>query len=134
MGTRADFYIGQGKDAEWLGSVAFDGYQWDENADHAICKAANADEFRKAVTAELKSRDDATTPEQGWPWPWADSRTTDYAYCFDDGLHVYCFGSPRSQNEDDPFDQPEREDWPDMTARQNVTFGHRSGMMIVSGG
>jgi hypothetical protein len=26
MGTRADFYVGRGKDAEWLGSVAFDGY------------------------------------------------------------------------------------------------------------
>lgn len=26
MGTRADFYVGRGKDAEWIGSVAFDGY------------------------------------------------------------------------------------------------------------
>jgi hypothetical protein len=26
MGTRADFYIGRGKRALWLGSVAFDGY------------------------------------------------------------------------------------------------------------
>jgi len=28
MGTRADFYVGMGKDAEWLGSVAWDGYEW----------------------------------------------------------------------------------------------------------
>jgi hypothetical protein len=26
MGTRADFYIGRGTEAEWLGSVAWDGY------------------------------------------------------------------------------------------------------------
>jgi hypothetical protein len=26
MGTRADFYVGRGPDAEWLGSVAMDGY------------------------------------------------------------------------------------------------------------
>ncbi len=26
MGTRADFYIGRGEKAEWLGSVAWDGY------------------------------------------------------------------------------------------------------------
>ena len=27
MGTRADFYMGTGTGAEWLGSVALDGYQ-----------------------------------------------------------------------------------------------------------
>ena len=26
MGTRADLYIGRGTDAEWIGSVAWDGY------------------------------------------------------------------------------------------------------------
>ena len=26
MGTRADFYIGKGTDAEWLGSIAWNGY------------------------------------------------------------------------------------------------------------
>ena len=25
MGTRADFYVGRGESAEWLGSVAWDG-------------------------------------------------------------------------------------------------------------
>ena len=45
MGTRADFYIGSGKDAEWLGSVAFDGYEWDDNADCALMTATTPDEF-----------------------------------------------------------------------------------------
>lgn len=26
MGTRADFYVGRGESAEWLGSIAWDGY------------------------------------------------------------------------------------------------------------
>ena len=26
MGTRADFYVGKGKDSEWLGSIAWDWY------------------------------------------------------------------------------------------------------------
>jgi hypothetical protein len=26
MGTRADFYIGCGRDSEWIGSIAWDGY------------------------------------------------------------------------------------------------------------
>jgi len=26
MGTRADFYVGRGEQAEWLGSIAWDGY------------------------------------------------------------------------------------------------------------
>jgi hypothetical protein len=36
---------------------------------------------------------DATRPEDGWPWPWEDSRTTDYAYAFDNGkVWASCFG------------------------------------------
>lgn len=26
MGTRADFYVGTGANAEWLGSIAYDGH------------------------------------------------------------------------------------------------------------
>ena len=26
MGTRADFYVGRGDAAEWIGSIAYDGY------------------------------------------------------------------------------------------------------------
>src|SRR5690348_12684803 len=97
MGTRADFYIGTGEQAEWLGSIAFDGYRIDEmkkadtssNADLSACwqikTAKTADEFRAAVAALLAVNDDATTPDQGWPWPWETSRTTDYAYAFVDG-------------------------------------------------
>lgn len=65
MGTRADFYIGNDKKAEWIGSVAYDGYEFDEEKDHPITNAKTEEEFRKAVSEELKKRDDATFPQEG---------------------------------------------------------------------
>ncbi len=133
MGTRADFYIGIGPDAEWMGSLAFDGYRIDDakktddvndpdgTACWAIKSAATADDFRSAVAKLLSFNSDATSPEQGWPWPWADSHTTDYAYAFVDGA---CKAFPWGKGAD----------WPDMRERQNVTLGHRSGMIVVGGG
>jgi len=116
MGTRADFYVGVGQGAEWLGSVAFDGYQWAEHPDLPIPSAHTEDEFRSAVHAELEGRDDATNPDQGWPWPWGDSGTTDYAYYFTDGAVRW----------------DKRDDWPDMTKIMRVTLGKRSGVFVVS--
>ena len=130
MGTRADFYIGTGKNAEWLGSIAFDGYRIDEmtkeaakrGGDPAACwaikTASTAEAFREAVANLLAANDDATTPEQGWPWPWDDSNTTDYAYAFVDGA---CKAFTESA------------EWPDMSDRKNVVYGPRSGMIIVQG-
>lgn len=115
MGTRADFYVGCGATAEWLGSVALDGYEWDEDAECPLRKAASQQAFRDAVATILASREDATLPAQGWPWPWNTSATTDYAYYFHEG--------------ETRFD--DREDWPDMSARKNVTFGARSGIILI---
>ena len=132
MGTRADFYIGTGPDAEWLGSLGFDGYRIDEmeekhadkTKDHAACwqikTAKDEANYRTAVADLLKLNDDATLPEQGWPWPWEDSHTTDYAYAFVDGACK-------------PFPWGEGAEWPNMSERKNVTFGQRSGMIVVSG-
>ena len=131
MGTRADFWVGHGPQAEWLGSVAWDGYQWHEQPECSLMVAANALDFRAAVTSILAGRKDATVPSAGWPWPWNTSATTDYAYVFDDGdTHVYTFGSPAVA--DDAEEQPERTDWRDMSAVQNVNLGERSGLVIVS--
>lgn len=132
MGTRADFYIGTGSNAEWLGSIAFDGYRIDEmkekdasrRLDNSACwkiKIASDDAgYRAAVSELLALNDDATLPEQGWPWPWEDSKTTDYAYAFVDGV---CKA----------FKWGEGAEWPNMTERSNVTFGHRSGLLIITG-
>ena len=83
MGTRADFYVGKGKDAEWIGSIAMDGYR--DGIAGYILKAKNETVYRKAVETFLKSRDDARFPDQGWPWPWDDSGTSDCSYWFFDG-------------------------------------------------
>ena len=83
MGTRADFYVGRGPNAEWLGSIGWDGFPY--SIDEGVMRSSSEDEYRKRLLAWLKARDDSTFPEQGWPWPWEDSRSTDYAYAFDDG-------------------------------------------------
>lgn len=132
MGTRADFYIGTGPDAEWLGSIALDGYRIDEmkkkdshsTADNAACwaikSAKNEVDYREAVLSLLKINDDATLPADGWPWPWEDSHTTDYAYAFVDGK---CR----------PFPWGVGAAWPNMKDRQSVAFGPRGGMIIIGG-
>lgn len=132
MGTRADFYVGTGPTAEWLGSIAYDGYRIDEmkaaadakddedRASWAVKSATDETGYRRAVAALLAVKGDATLPEQGWPWPWIDSHTTDYAYAFVDGA---CKTFPWGKGVE----------WPDMTARQNVTFGDRSGIMLLVG-
>lgn len=93
MGTRADFYVGTGRSAEWLGSIAMDGHP-DTHA-RPLLRASSEEEFRSAVSAILERESFmATTPDQGWPWPWDDSRTTDFAYSWGDGETVVaCFGA-----------------------------------------
>lgn len=92
MGTRADFYVGIGEDAEWLGSVAWDGYP--DGFEMSLMEAETEQDYR-AWVADLASRDDFTAPGMGWPWPWDDSGTTDYAYFFIGGtVHGSHFGGP----------------------------------------
>lgn len=134
MGTRADFYVGRGKDSKWLGSIAFDGYP--DGIDNAILSATNESEFVEALRQLASSCDHWTSPDQGWPWPWEDSRTTDYAYALDGGkVWASCFGHEWF---DPKLPQPENyEDiksavFPDMTDIQNVTWGRRSGLIVMS--
>lgn len=148
MGTRADFYVGKGKDAEWLGSIAWDGYRGGISG--YILKATREEDYRKAVDAFLKSRDDATFPEQGWPWPWDNSHTTDCSYWFFDGrcwdaqsyptkLYVPCDEPEPDWSEDDEgelerkwLDGREPIDFPDMSERKNVAGGSRSGLITIT--
>lgn len=133
MGTRADFYVGRGESAEWLGSVAFDGYP-----DRRLPELECADEagYRAAV-AKILEADHATHPSDGWPWPWLDSHTTDYAYAFDGGdVWTSNFGyrwltrAEALDHERDDDEEPKRTVFPNMKDRQNVTFGRRSGILI----
>jgi hypothetical protein len=131
MGTRADFYIGEGKDAEWLGSVAYDGYKWAEQPDCRLMTAKTEDEFQVALLEVSKERGDWTSPDMGWPWPWDNSFTTDFTYSFHDGkTNVYNWGLP--YDSENPDAEPEEIiEWPNMAGVKNVTFGGRSGVMIL---
>lgn len=166
MGTRADFYVGPIDKLEWLGSTAWDGYPDGVFQNRPWWKIVTSDyvhgdlpvfpydelEWRAAVVRRLDVREDGTIPKMGWPWPWADSRTTDYAYTFD-GNNVLgsCFGGPwfivaigmpHTEDECDDIencdaDHDENRDglgrpsFPDMTERQNVAWDRRSGLMFI---
>lgn len=134
MGTRADFYIGRGKNAEWLGSIAWDGYP--SGIDEPLLLSTSEQEFRQELSLFLK-RDDATLPEDGWPWPWEDSETTDYAYALDDGkVYASCFGSPWFDPTDEPEDVEDLEgdlpSFPNMETGQSAPPGtKRSGVILI---
>lgn len=134
MGTRADFYIGRGVDAEWLGSVAWDGYP--EGFDKVLFQQKRPGAWRRAVEIMLAGREDATTPDKGWPWPWEDSRTTDYAYAYEKGrVWASAFGHKwfdPQRKEPDTSEGEKVAVFPNMKARQKVTLGKRSGVTIIS--
>jgi hypothetical protein len=119
MGTRADFYIREGKHLkpeDWKGSIAWDGYP--DGIPASLKKATTKQGFTKALGAFLKKRDDATYPKEGWPWPWNNSGTTDYGYIFTGKKVVWgCFDHKTK--------------WPDMSKLKNVQWGDKSGVMII---
>lgn len=131
MGTRADFYVGKGDAAEWLGSIAYDGYP--DGIPRRIRQARSEEVFREEIGVFLASTGNATVPEQGWPWPWETSHTTDFAYVFDDGrVQAARFGKGWF----DPNLEPPEHELPkvafkDMTATRKVAFGERSGVLLL---
>ena len=146
MGTRADFYVGAGKEAEWIGSLAFDGYRIHEMTKErsfkdidsmecwAIKTATTENVFRRAVATLLEINDTATSPGEGWPWPWEDSKTTDRAYCFVDGqCKVFSWGEEVTFASDGDYATRAgiKAEWPNMKSKQNVTFGPRSGLLVI---
>lgn len=134
MGTRADFYVGRGETATWLGSLAYDGFP-DAHA-RALIGLTEEPAYRLAVQTILAALAHATRPAQGWPWPWPTSQTTDFAYAFDAGVvYVTGFGHGWQVLRDQLADWPEDDakvPFPDMTARQRVTWGKRGGVLMVT--
>ena len=122
MGTRADFYIKVGKNLvqkDWIGSIAWDGYP--EGIDKTVLEAGTINQFKKACLDFFSKRDDYTKPEEGWPWPWDTSATTDYAYVYDNSISKVLISE---------FDK--ETDWPNMKNIQKVQFGDKSGLVIIS--
>lgn len=149
MGTRADFYVGKGKSARWIGSIAWDGYR--DGIPDDVKQAETSRQFRAAVRRFFKDRDDVTLPDMGWPWPWECSDTTDCSYWFFDGqvwdahrdydndsgdFYVPCSrNEPQTDSERARkrfFRGCEKIDYPDMTARKNVAMGNRSGLIVIT--
>lgn len=134
MGTRADFYIKKADEKElvWLASIAWDGYP--DGIDKDILNAKNQTDYIANLQKFLSTRDDVTLPEQGWPWPWDNSNTTDYGYCFHDGkVHANCFGhgwhNPKSK-----ADEPKivwDHEYPDMKDIKNVRYDKGSGIILI---
>lgn len=140
MGTRADFYIGRGVNASWMGSIAWDGYP--EGIPEGVLRSRTKNEFIKFIRDFFDSIDHSTLPDSGWPWPWDDSRTTDYAYAFDQGqVYVSCFGSQwatvdEALNGDIYDDDNKTAIFPNMKdRRQEPPLGsRRSGVLVFSTG
>lgn len=135
MGTRADFYVGRGVDAEWIGSIAWDGYR--SGIPDDVLSATTEEAYREAVSAFLAKREDATLPEQGWPWPWDTSHTTDCCYAFD-GDRVHCgawgawYSAVDADGDLDGEGDGERGEFPNMADRKAMTLGKRSGVIVFS--
>ncbi len=134
MGTRADFYVGRGAEAEWLGSIGWDGYP--DGIDEEILGAQTEKDYRAAVEAFFTSRDDVSRPADGWPWPWESSHLTDYSYAFD-GAIVYASSFARdwqvaAQYDSEADTEIKSAVFPDMTKVQNVVLGERSGTIVFT--
>ena len=138
MGTRADFYVGRGEHAEWIGSIAYDGYP--DGIARSELAAKSEKEFRDEVASLIRNRSHGTTPDRGWPWPWDDSRTTDYAYAFDDGaVFMSVFGRRwLPVTPDDPGDEyrnsPKVAVFPKFGGRVRALADagtDRSGIMVI---
>lgn len=160
MTTRADFYIGRGPEAEWIGSIAIDGHPSGASTDdkrstggaQALVATTEGD-FREGVRRMAETRADFTSPERGWPWPWGNSATTNYAYAFEAGaqdraghgeIYASAFGSPwwvldlnRASGgepldvDGEPIIDGPAPVFPDMTDRKNVRWDEGSGLTVI---
>jgi hypothetical protein len=77
MGTRADFYIGKGRNAKWVGSVSHDGYK---SGVKTVLESDTEESYLKNIS-ELETYIDTS---KGWPWPWKTSTFSDYSYYWTD--------------------------------------------------
>lgn len=142
MGTRADFFVGIGPDAEWIGSTSYDGHPTHWGREPLV--ACTEDEFRAAVELMLATRENSlmTRPSEGWPWPWNDFRTTDYAYAWDPArgvARVASFGRAwvtLAQMSADPEclyagDRLRDDEVPDMRRVPRGDVAGKSGLMLL---
>lgn len=125
MGTRADFYVGKNRSAEWIGSIAMDGYR--DGIDDTVLGAISEGEFRSAVQRPFEGRGDVTLPSNGWPWLWPTSKVTDCSYWFFQGA-VW-----DEQNGQYALCSPEVIEFPEFDTSKSAQAGSsRAGNIVVS--
>jgi hypothetical protein len=141
MGTRADFYVGRGTQAEWIGSIAFDGYP--SGIDKQVLNCTGTEAFRHAVAHFLSGQRSRSLPADGWPWPWPTSATTDYAYAIDgDAVWASCFGGAWFDPTKEPLEDDDEIDdrnsrgplavFPDMSKiPRRSLLGPHSGLIVL---
>ena len=146
MGTRGDFYIGKGPDANWLGSIGMDAHPETISEQLSLTlefqSIASEADWTESVAMVFGAHDEHTLPEMGWPWPWDDSNTTDYSYTYDNGkVWVSCFGTmwvtlQWAMEEEDAWDKMEggQLKLPDMAAIKNIRYDSGNAPMIFRGG
>lgn len=98
MGSRADFYLGRGAKAKWIGSVTYGGYPPCENGRTPIinvCESKSEKQFIQNVKDIIAIKTNiGYNTESGWPWEYDNSRKTDYSYFFSYNLvKCSCYGS-----------------------------------------
>jgi hypothetical protein len=78
---KADFYVGIGPSAEWLGSVSKCGELWAIST--PILLQVNQTMYEEMVIEYIKYCEGVVANHVcQWPWEWFDSRMTDYSYTF----------------------------------------------------
>jgi hypothetical protein len=80
MSTKADFYILDEDNIQWLGSLYRGGDP--ESIPTDILIQVSQVMFEEMLFEHLESNDGVTNR---WPWMWSDSRGTDYSYFYHTG-------------------------------------------------
>ena len=99
--TAADFYLGRGPSARWIGSLRpqADPAELAVTPPGRILLAATASpDYARAVEDLLAlpaviQNGGGSRPADGWPWSWPDSSLTGWCYAFDTaGVWISYFG------------------------------------------
>lgn len=100
--TKADFYIANLEEYEWLGSIVRNGYPI--GIPTRLLKSVSEQGFREAVRTYISETPEKIFPNLGWPWIWVNSNFTDYGYVFYNGrVYASHFGCRWFDPVEDPY-------------------------------
>jgi hypothetical protein len=82
MATKADFYVGDGASAVWIGSIAGNGTP--NCIPGRLLASPFAATWKKYAEKFISEHKSGRLPKDGWPWEHNTSACTDYVYSFVD--------------------------------------------------